>query len=83
MTPTQQQFEVLRGIAAQASIQGLPDGSHLIVVPAYELPDGWSKARVDIKLEWQAANEKLKEGRSKAKSEHRPVLLLPNYGVPD
>jgi hypothetical protein len=50
MTPTQQQFEVLRGTAAQASIQGLPDGSHLIVVPAYELPDGWSKPRVDVKF---------------------------------
>jgi hypothetical protein len=50
MTPTQQQFEVLRGTAAQASIQGLPDGSQLIIVPAYELPDGWSKPSVDVKF---------------------------------
>jgi hypothetical protein len=50
MTPTQQQFEVLRVSAPQASMQALPDGSHLVVVPAYELPEGWSKTSVDVKF---------------------------------
>ena len=50
MTPTQQQFEVLRSVAPQAMLQALPDGSHLVTIPEYELPDGWSKSIVDIKF---------------------------------
>jgi hypothetical protein len=50
MTPIEQQFEVLRSYATQATLQRLPDGSHLITVPAYELPDGWSKPSVAVKF---------------------------------
>ena len=50
MTPTEQQFEVLRGTFPQATMQRLSDGSYLIIVPGYELPDGWSKEKVDLKF---------------------------------
>ena len=50
MTPIEQQFEVLRGHFPQATSQRLPDGSYLVVIPSYELPDGWSKEKVDLKF---------------------------------
>jgi len=50
MTPIEQQFEILRSSTAQPTLARLPDGSHLITIPAYELPDGWSKSRVDLKF---------------------------------
>ena len=50
MTPIEQQFEVLRSTVAQATLQRLPDASHLVIVPAFQLPDGWSKPSVDVKF---------------------------------
>lgn len=50
MTPIQQQFEVLRSVSAQATLMQLPDGSHLVEIPGYDLPEGWSKQQVTIKF---------------------------------
>ena len=50
MTPLEQQFEILRGQCAGATLNQLPDGAHLITIPAYPLPDGWSKQVTEIKF---------------------------------
>lgn len=50
MTPVQQQFELLRATMPNASLQPLSDGSHLITIAGYELPDGWSKTTVTVKF---------------------------------
>jgi Prokaryotic E2 family E len=50
MTPLEGQFEILSRSAPGATLQKLPDGSHLVVVPAVELPIGWSKRTVAVKF---------------------------------
>jgi len=50
MTPVEEQFEILRSYETGATLQKLPDGSHLIVVSAVNLPSGWSKPVVEIKF---------------------------------
>lgn len=50
MTPLEQQFSILQGCRNAARIEKLTDGSHIIVIPGYELPSGWSKRIVDVKF---------------------------------
>ena len=50
MTPLEQQFEVLRSDRIGTSLQKLPDGSHLVIVPDVMLPTGWSKSTVVVKF---------------------------------
>ena len=50
MTPLEQQFELLRNYLPQTSLQKLPDGSHLVIVPGFALPTGWSKRSVEVKF---------------------------------
>jgi len=50
MTLLEEQFEVLRRSETNASLQKLPDGTHLVVLPGMKLPDGWSKQFTDIKF---------------------------------
>lgn len=50
MTPLEQQFQLLFASQMQATLEGLPDGSHLITVPSIDLPTGWSKNQVSVKF---------------------------------
>ena len=50
MTPIRQQFEILKNFFPTAELKDLADGSHLISVAEVELPDGWSKASVQVKF---------------------------------
>jgi len=50
MTPLQQQFEILRASLPDASLQPLPDGSHLVSIPNIQLPNGWTKSSTEIKF---------------------------------
>ena len=50
MTPLQQQFDILKVGYPQAQLTDLPDGSHLITVPDFKLPPGWSKPQVTVKF---------------------------------
>jgi hypothetical protein len=50
MTPIEEQFEVLRTSVSEASLEKLPDGTHLVVVQGVRLPNGWSKKAVDVKF---------------------------------
>jgi hypothetical protein len=50
MTPLEQQFEVLRTTHGNSELHRLPDGSHLILVPKWALPPGWSKSVVDVRF---------------------------------
>jgi hypothetical protein len=50
MTLIHQQFEVFRSTVAEATLQPLPDGSHLVIAPAFQLPEGWSKESVIVKF---------------------------------
>ena len=50
MTPLEQQFEILRNDRIGTSLQKLPDGSHLVIVPDVMLPTGWSKSTVVVKF---------------------------------
>jgi hypothetical protein len=50
MTPLEQQFEILRNCRADTTLQRLPDGSHLVIVPDVALPTGWSKPVVNVEF---------------------------------
>jgi hypothetical protein len=50
MTPIEEQFEILRAYEKAATLQRLPDGSHLITIDGVKLPKGWSKDVVGIKF---------------------------------
>jgi len=50
MTPVQEQFAILQGYESGATLQQLPDGSHLITVPNVRLPTGWSKQATGVKF---------------------------------
>ena len=50
MTPVEEQFEILRSYETGATLQKLPDGSHLITICGVKLPTGWSKPAVDVKF---------------------------------
>lgn len=50
MTPIEEQFQILLGQEHRASLQALPDGSHLVIIPDVKLPSGWSKTTVDVKF---------------------------------
>jgi hypothetical protein len=50
MTPLEQQFEVLRSSVSGATLEKLPDGTHLVAVPAVKLPNGWSKEFTAVKF---------------------------------
>ena len=50
MTPVEEQFEILRSYESGAILQKLPDGSHLIIIPGFKLPSGWSTPITDVKF---------------------------------
>jgi hypothetical protein len=50
MNPLEFQFEILKGYEPNASLQKLPDGSHIISVLDVCLPTGWSKKSTEIKF---------------------------------
>jgi hypothetical protein len=50
MTPLQEQVEVLRVSEPRTQCQALPDGSHLLIVPGFALPAGWSKQMTDVRF---------------------------------
>ena len=50
MTPLEQQFEILRNDRIGTSLQKLPDGSRLVIVPDVALPAGWSKPTVSVRF---------------------------------
>jgi len=50
MTPLQEQFKILQEQYPGAQLTSLPDGSHLIEVPDFKLPPGWSKPQVTVKF---------------------------------
>ena len=50
MTPLEEQFEIFRVDWPEARLERLPDGSHLVTVPNFVLPNGWSKPSSDIKF---------------------------------
>ena len=50
MTPVEEQFEILRSYETGATLQKLPDGSHLITVGGVKLPSGWSKSTAEVRF---------------------------------
>jgi hypothetical protein len=50
MTPLLEQFKILQVDYPQAQLTPLLDGSHLIAIPDFKLPLGWSKQIVTIKF---------------------------------
>ena len=50
MTPVEQQFNILRGYYGNAELHRLPDSSHLIIIPSFQLPQGWSKETVSVRF---------------------------------
>jgi E2/UBC family protein E len=50
VTPLQEQFEILKSEYPEASIQQLPSGAALIVIPSFSLPKGWSQDKTTIKF---------------------------------
>src|SRR5438128_878754 len=50
MTPLEEQFEIIRVDWPEARLERLADGSHLITIPNFNLPSGWSKPASDIKF---------------------------------
>lgn len=50
MTPIEQQFECLRVQFGKATIQPLPNGTHLVTIPEFELPKGWNSPSTAVKF---------------------------------
>lgn len=50
MTPIEQQFELVKNQVSTAELKRLPDGSFLVSIPEFALPDGWSKPSVHLKF---------------------------------
>jgi Prokaryotic E2 family E len=50
VTPLQEQFELLKSEYPEASLQQLPSGAALIIIPSVPLPKGWSLDKTTIKF---------------------------------
>lgn len=50
MTILDQQLEILRGQFAALTVQGLPSGTTIVVIPELKLPAGWSKSQTRVKF---------------------------------
>jgi hypothetical protein len=50
MPPLQDQFKILEGDQPNAKLDRLPDGSHLISIRDFPLPEGWSKKSIELKF---------------------------------
>lgn len=50
MPPLQDQFNILVGDQPNAKLDRLPDGSHVISISDFQLPEGWSKKTIELKF---------------------------------
>jgi hypothetical protein len=50
VTPVEEQLEVLKFEQPLATLQRLPSGAYLVVVPDFPLPPGWSKPSTSIRF---------------------------------
>lgn len=50
MTPVEQQFNIVRTYYGNTEMRALPDGSHLIVIRGFPLPQGWSKSNIETRF---------------------------------
>jgi hypothetical protein len=48
MTPVERQFAALKAAFPDATVSTLPSGAHLVEIPKYPLPPGWSLGEVKV-----------------------------------